>query len=418
MKVAVIGGGITGLTAGFKLSKFGDEVFIFEKENYLGGLTAGFKKNNWQWSTEYFFHHFFTSDYSAKELLSKLGLTEKLFYVRPKTSIFKNGKISQFDSPVSILAFPHLSLLEKLRTGLITFYLRTGSNWRELEKITAKDWLEKFYGQRVYRVLWGPLLEAKFGPFVNKVSMAWFWARIKKRSSKLGYLEGGFQVLINKLSEKIKENKGRIFLNHEVKDLNDIYSRFDKIVITTPLPVFLKITSKKLPEKYKKTISQLKFVGALNLILVLKEKFLIDDTYWLNINEKDFPFVAVVEHTNFVNHKHYGGESILYVGGYYPQDHSYFKMSKEEVFKEFLPYLKKINPKFSMLHVTCYMLHANSFAQPVIPLNYSKMIPSIKTPIKNLYLANQSLIYPWDRGVNYGIKLGGEVSRQLAGRPD
>ena len=407
MKVAVIGGGITGLTAGFKLSKFGDEVFIFEKENYLGGLTAGFKKNNWQWSTEYFFHHFFTSDYSAKELLSELGLTEKLFYVRPKTSIFKNGKISQFDSPVSILTFPHLSLLEKLRTGLITFYLRTGSNWRELEKITAKDWLEKFYGQRVYRVLWGPLLEAKFGPFVNKVSMAWLWARIKKRSSKLGYLEGGFQILINKLSEKIKENKGRIFLNHEIKDLNDIYSRFDKIVITTPLPVFLKITSKKLPEKYKKTISQLKFVGALNLILVLKEKFLIDDTYWLNINEKDFPFVAVVEHTNFVNHKHYGGESILYVGGYYFQDHHYFKMSKEEVFKEFLPYLKKINPK---LDARPYKLYSSRYAQPVMPLNYSEIIPKIKTPLKNIYLANQSLIYPWDRGVNYGIKLGGEVS--------
>lgn len=407
MKIGIVGGGMTGLTAGYRLAKLGHQVTIFEKENYLGGLASGFKEKNWDWSLERFFHHFFASDQGAKNLIGELGLSKKLFYTRAKTSIFKNGKISQFDSPLSLLTFPHLSLKEKLKTGLVTFYLKTKKSWQQFEKTTAENWLRRSYGQGPYSLLWHPLLKGKFGSFAKQISMAWFWARIKKRSQKLGYLEGGLKSLIDKLKESIRENGGRILLNSEIKKLDDL-NHFSKVIITVPLPVFLRM--RPLPAEYQKRLSQLNFLGALNLILILGEKFLTDGTYWLNINEKNFPFVAVVEHTNLVDPKYYGGNHLLYLGGYYPPDHPIFGMNKETIFKEFLPYLKKINPKFDMLHATCYMLHANSFAQPVIPVNYSELIPQMKTPIKNFYLANQSLIYPWDRGVNYAIKLSEEVS--------
>lgn len=407
MRIGIIGGGITGLTAGYKLSKAGHKIVIFEKENRLGGLTSGFKERNWDWSLEHFFHHFFVSDWAAVNLIKELGLSKKLFYLRPKSSIFKNGKISQFDSVFSVLAFPHLSLTEKLRTGLVTLYLRSTKNWQKFEKTMASNWLKKYYGKKSYQLLWQPLLKSKFGPFANQVSMTWFWARIKKRSSQLGYLEGGFQILIKKLAKKIRENKGEIILKRKVKRLNDL-SHFDKVIVTVPTPRFLAMTP--LSADYKKKLSRLNFVGALNLILILKEKFLTDNTYWLNINEKKYPFVALVEHTNFIDPKYYGGSHLLYVGGYYPPSHSYFKMKKEEIFKEFLPYLKKINPS---LNTNYYLLTTNLFAQPIIPLNYSKIIPKMKTPIKNLYFANQSLIYPWDRGVNYAIKLGERVAKLI-----
>jgi protoporphyrinogen oxidase len=412
MKVAIIGGGMTGLTAGFRLSQAGHQVFIFEKENQLGGLAAGFKEKNWSWSAENFFHHFFTSDDSARRLISDLSLADKIFYVRPKTSIFKNGKIAQFDSPFSLLTFPFLS---------------SKNDWRALEKVTAQDWLKKFYGQKNYQLLWKPLLAAKFGLFSDQVSMAWFWARIKKRSSRLGYLQGGFQTLIDKLTEEIKNKNGKIIAKTEIKkivihdskfiirDSSGIHhSKFDTIIVTIPTPDFSKI--KSFPADYRKKLSKLEFVSALNLALVLTKKFLIDGTYWLNINEKDFPFVAVVEHTNFVDPKYYAKEHLLYVGGYYPQNHRYFKMTKREIFKEFLPYLKKINPKFHQLSAISYQLSANLYAQPVILRNYSQVMPSMKTPIPNLYLANQSLIYPWDRGVNYAIKLGEEVALRFGGQ--
>jgi len=401
MKIAVVGAGITGLTAGWRLSQKKHQVFVFEKEKLPGGLAAGFKKENWRWSLENFFHHLFTSDKAAKNLISELNLSSKLFYSRPKTSIFYNGKISQFDSPLSLLVFPHLNFLEKIRAGLVTAYLKI-NNWQSLEKISAWDWLVSAYGQRAFEILWQPLLQGKFGSYARKISAAWFWARIKKRSRKLGYLKGGFQVLIEKLVKKIEEDGGKVFLNREVKNLKELKD-FDKVIITTPVQKFFKT---KLPP----------MLGAINLILVLKEQFLTDGTYWLNINEPAFPFVAVVEHTNFVDPKYYGNKHILYVGGYYPQDHRYFKMTAKQIFEEFRPFLQKINPNYNFrLFTIHYSLFTNLFAQPIATVNYSKLLSKIKKTLpKNLYLANMQTIYPWDRGVNYAIEQGEKVADEIS----
>ncbi len=398
MKISIIGAGLTGLTAGFRLSKDGHLVTIFEKGNRLGGLASGFRKDNWQWSLEDFFHHLFTSDNKAKELIAELGLADKLFYVRPKTSIFKDGKIFQFDSPASVMFSPYLSLPEKLRVGFVTGYLKLLGNWQNLEKITATKWLKKYYGQNPYRVLWEPLVRAKFGQEAENVSMAWFWSRIKKRSAKLGYLKGGFQVMIDKLVKQINANKGEIVSGREIKNLEELKKDFEKVIVTTPTDVFFKT---KLPP----------MLGALNLALSLKERFLPDNTYWLNINEGGFPFVAVVEQTNLVDKKHYGSENILYVGGYYPQNHPYFKMAAPQIFAEFLPYLQEINPNFSSASVISYHLSCSLHAQPVVPTNYSKIIPTFQTEIKNVYLANIQMVYPWDRGMNYAIEMGENVAR-------
>ncbi|HUV42888.1 MAG TPA: FAD-dependent oxidoreductase, partial [Patescibacteria group bacterium] len=363
MKIAIIGAGIIGLTAGYQLSRKGHQITIFEKEKFSGGLAAGFKKKNWGWHLDFFYHHLFTSDDHAKNLIKELELEKKLFYLRPKTSIFKNKRIYQFDSPFSALRFPPINLPNRLRTGLITLFLKINPRWQNLEKNKASSWLKKYYGREVYKTLWQPLLKSKFGHQIEKVSMAWFWARIKKRSARLGYLEGGFQTLIDKLEEEIKNKGGKIYLNQEIKSLNEIKS-FDKIIISAPTNKFFPKT--KLP----------KMLGAISLILELKKKFLEENTYWLNINEEGFPFVAVVEQTNFIDKKNYGNNHLVYVGGYYPQNHPYFKMTKEQVLKEFLPYLKKINPNFDQSSVISFQLSANLFAQPVIPTHYSQIIPS------------------------------------------
>lgn len=400
MKIAIVGAGLTGLTAGFRLSQVGHLVTVFEKKDYLGGLASGFKKGDWQWSLENFFHHLFTSDNEAKRLIRELGLGNKLFYVRPRSSIYRNGQISQFDSAASVIFFPHLSFGEKLRVGLITAYLKLTGSWQGLEKIVASKWLKKYYGQSAYRVLWEPLIRAKFGQQAENVSMAWFWSRIKKRSAKLGYLRGGFQEMVDRLADRIRANKGEIRLGQEVKSLKDL-KKFDKIIVTTPIEVFFKT---RIP----------KMLGALNLILILEQQFLVDGTYWLNINEDNFPFVAVVEHTNFVDKKYYQNSQILYVGGYYPADHRYFKMTGNQILEEFLPYLKKIKPDFNRSSVMAYELRVDRFAQPVVPINYSKIIPTLRTKMNNVYLANMQMVYPWDRGMNYAIEMGENVARFVA----
>ncbi|PIU03385.1 hypothetical protein COT44_02995 [Candidatus Shapirobacteria bacterium CG08_land_8_20_14_0_20_39_18] len=402
MKIAIIGAGITGLTAGYRLTSQKHQVTIFEKNDFAGGLASGFKQKNWDWSLEFFYHHLFTTDQNAIKLINELGLGDQLKFSRPKTSIYYEDKISRFDSPASILFSPLLNYPQKIRTGLATIFLKVYPDWHSLEKITAVKFLPKLYGRKAYQILWKPLIKAKFGSFSDQISAAWFWARIKKRSFQLGYLDGGFQVLIDKLEEKIKENGGKIYLNQEIARINDLNhnNKYDQIVLTVPTSIFSPKT--KLPP----------MLGALNMILVLKEKFLIDNTYWLNINDPGYPFVSVVEQTNFIDPKYYGGNHILYVGGYYPANHRFFKMTKEEIFKEFLPFLKKINPDYNFkLKIENFKLSSNKYAQPITPTNYSRIIPPHQTSIPNVYLANMQQIYPWDRGINYAVELGEKIAK-------
>jgi protoporphyrinogen oxidase len=408
MRIAIVGGGFTGLTTAYRLSQKGHQVFVFEKEKEAGGLAGGFTQKDWDWPLDYFYRHLFTSDQEAQKLISELGLKNKLFFIKPKTSIFKNDQIAQFDSPFSLMKFPYLSFIEKIRTGLVTFYLKFNNNWQDLEKIKATSWLKKFYGEKVYQVLWEPLLRAKFGEFYNQIPASWFWARIKKRSSKLGYLEGSFQALINELVKRIKAHGGQIFLNQEIKNDHEL-KKYDRVIFTTPVSFFLKIMKNQLPQNYQQKLSQLKMIGVVYLIFTLKESFLKDGTYWLNVNDDSFPFVAVVDHTNFVDKSHYGNHPVLYVGGYYHQNHRYFRITKEEILKEWLPYLQKINPEFKQSSIINFQLFSNLYAQPIVSLNYSKIVPSYQTPLKNVFLACMQQVYPWDRGINYAIAEGEKI---------
>jgi len=411
MRIAIIGAGFTGLTAALRLSQKGHQVTIFEKEKKAGGLAGGFKETNWQWSLDFFYRHLFNNDQAAKRLLREIGA--EISWSKPKTSVLKNGRIYQFDSPLSILSFPYFSFLDKIRTGFASLYLKTIKHWQSLEKITASNWLPKFYGKKVYQIIWLPLLKGKFDQWAEKVPMAWFWARIKKRTTCLGYPESGFQFVADKLVKIIKKNGSQFYFQKEIKSFDELEGKFDKIIFTTPIPLFLKIMKKELPQDYQQKLSQLKMIGTLNLVLTLKKSFLKDGTYWLNINEENFPFVGVVEHTNFIDKSHYHHHSILYVLNYYPQNHRYLKTSKEKILKDFLPFLEKINPQFKKSSIINYRLFSNLYAQPIVPLNYSKIIPSYQTPVKDVFLACMQQVYPWDRGVNYAIELGEKIANEI-----
>ena len=408
MNIAIVGGGFTGLSAALSLSQ-DHKVTLFEATHELGGLASAVKLPGCDWYIEKHYHHWFTNDYSALNLIKELGLESKLLFPKTLTSLFYDGKIYPFNSPSQILAFNPLSIVDRLRLGLVTLYLKLLPNslGTHLEKYTARDWLRKYFGEKVYGIVWKPLLTGKFGKYSEQVNMAWFWARIKKRTMLLGYLEGGYQTLIESINKNIIKNGGRILLNTPFDEKKT--SSFDKVIITTPSPIFLKMYP-KLPENYKISLNSIPHLHALNLLLVTREKIL-EDEYWLNINDRKFPFIAVVQQTNLAEAKHYGGKHLTWIGNYLPTDHPYLKMDKKELFNLYLPYLKKINPDFNFqFSIFNFHLFEGSYAQPVFPINYSKIRPDFETPIPNVSLANMDMVYPWDRGTNYAIELGERIA--------
>jgi protoporphyrinogen oxidase len=392
MLIQIAGAGLTGLTTAYHLLKTGYQVEIYEKESFAGGLAASFKQKNWQWSLERFYHHLFVSDTAIQKLITELGLQNKLFFRRPKTAIFYQNQIHQFDTPLALLKFPFLPPLAKLRTGLTTCYLQKTPNWRALEKIRAVDWLPRYYGRQAYQVLWEPLLKSKFGCYYNQISTAWFWARIHKRSPSLGYLEGGFQTLIDALVKEITPLGGQIFFSSPLGP---------RVPRSPRVPLLITFSQGAAPT-----------LAALNLVLELKKPFLTDNTYWLNINDSSFPFIAVVEHTNFIDKKYYGNHHLVYIGGYYPPNHPYFSSPPDQLFSNWLPYLQKINPSFKRPLTVSSFLFTSLSAQPVLPLNYSQIIPPIRIN-KNLYQASMEQVYPYDRGLNYAVDLGNRAANEI-----
>jgi protoporphyrinogen oxidase len=425
MNIAIIGAGFTGLSAGYFLQKHGHKITIYEKDQSPGGLAVGFKQKGWKWSMEHHYHHFFTNDNNILALAKEIG--HPILIKRPKTSVFLDNEIYQLDSPLKALTFPKLPVFDRLRMGIVLAFLRYNPLWKPLEKIKAVPFLEKSMGEKAYDLIWKPQMVGKFGDSAQEISLAWFWARIKKRTTKLAYPEKGFLEFANNIVQHIKKNRGIIIYNSEVLEIESNNSvqlkirygnkqiktqKYDVVIVTLPSFYFTKI-AKNLPQDYINRLKSLKGLGAINMILRLNDKFFTDNTYWLSICEYTSPVMAIVEHTNFMDKKNFNNEHLVYVGKYVPVNHPYFSKTKEELLEIYHPFLKKINKDYKDF-LKDFEVFKAPFAQPIIPVNYSQIIPPLSTPLKNVYLANIQQVYPWDRGTNYAVELGEKVANKIS----
>ncbi len=428
MRIAILGAGFAGLAAAYEVQRQGHNAVIIDKEAYIGGLGAGFREQvddyppNWDWDLERYYHHWFTNDSEIFRLAKELHVTDKILIKRPVTASLINGARYQLDSPMALLTFSPLPLWDRIRTGLVLGFLKLFPFGQLLERWTVHDLLPTLVGRRSYQLLWEPLMKGKFDDRYRDINLAWFWARIYKRTTKLAYFVGGFQAFANELATHIKKQGGSLLLGADIEKITQAESQWeitikghtpiiaDRVIVTTPFPVFAKLFP-QLPPDYVQTYSQLKGIGAQALIVVLNKPFFDDHTYWLNIHDTAWPFLVMAEHTNFADPSHYGGDTILYIGNYLAADHPLMQLSKDTLIENILPYLKRIKPDFDTTTIKHAWLWRAPYAQPIVEVNHSQRIPPITTPLQHVYLANMSQVYPWDRGTNYAVELGRHAAR-------
>lgn len=396
----MVGAGFTGLSCAITLAERGVEVEVFEKSSSVGGLAVGITSKNWSWSLDKYYHHIFTNDRDIIEMAKKVGLPPH--YLSPTTSSLINGKVLRLDSPLSVLGFSELSLLARIRMGLGLATLKLIPNGLFLEKFRVIDFLPKLIGKEAYEKIWERLLSAKFGSQKKIVNMAWFWSRIAKRTKNLGYFEGGFLSLVLKMQLYLEKHGGKLHLNSELEMSKKTTKKYDKIILTTPAPVANIICGKKI-------LPEIEYLWAQTLVLELK--FSLINSYWLNILEKDWPFLVVVEHTNLVSKNNFGDKVIVYLGNYLESDSLQLKLSKDEVLKKYLKYIKLINPEFNTSWITDSFLFRAQYAQPVFPINYSKKLSGVYKWDDKFLFSNMSMVYPFDRGTNYAVKLGVDIAK-------
>lgn len=427
-KAAIIGCGISGMTLAKRLNEAGFSTDIFEKENEPGGIARGFKAECWKDSVEFFYHHWFQKDRDLLGLIKELGLADHVKFRTPKTVMYHKGRFYPFDTILAALAYPGLGYgIHKVRFGLAAVYLRLTKNWQELEKVTAKEWMTKFAGEFAYKTMWEPMMIGKFGTeYADKVNMAWLWARIYSRSTSLGTFDGGMQKLFDIFSEKLRSQGVNIHFHTAVDHVarnadgsyclsvgGKTYGNYDKVIVTTSPESMLKLCD-ELPEDYKSKLSALKHLGAVVLCVRLKQPLSPQGYYWYNLPKNEgYPFLALVEHTNFIPKEHYNNETIIYAGDYLPCGHEYFRLNSEELLQKLIPGFRKINPAFSEDWIIDAKKFAADYAQPVPFVNHSHAIPPMKTPLDGLYFVSMSQVYPWDRGMNFAVRWANDLALSI-----
>lgn len=429
--IAIIGAGIGGMAAAYDLVRAGHSVTIYEAADQPGGLASGFKEEYWDWSVEKFYHHWFASDRHMLGLIEELGWSDRVIFKRPFTVMYYEGKFYPFDSILKAILFPGLGWgLNKIRFGLVGLYLRLSNNWRTLEKETVDQWMRRYAGDRVYELMWEPLMIGKFGQrYAKLVNMAWMWARLKARTTRLGTFEGGFQAFADDFAERLRQMGVEIHLSTAVQCISESPQggveletaegtrRYDQCLSTTS-PSLLARLAPDLPADYLEGLLSLKSMGAVVMVLGLRQQFSEEGYYWYNIPKSaGFPFLAVVEHTNFLSPEYFGGDHILYVGDYLESDHEYFRLTKEELLERFVPALQRINPRFRREWIRNSRLFRTTYAQPVPEVGHSQNIPAIRTPIPGLYFASMSQVYPWDRGTNFAVEIGRRAAHLMEAEP-
>jgi len=428
----IIGAGFCGLTAAHELAKRGLPVTVLEQEQEIGGLAGSFTVSGTR--LEKFYHHWFTSDRHIMELIDELGLGDNIILRPTNTGLFYANTIFRLSSPLDVLRFKPLPLIDRLRLGVLALYARRIRDWQKLEDLTAAQWLRDITGKRAYAVVWEPLLRGKFGIYADAVSAVWFWNKLKLRggsrdeggAERLAYYRGGFAALADRVAADIQARGGTIRTGATVSRLTSSQGRCigvvvngeelpaDVVVATTALPIVADLVAPHVTEDYVAGLRQIKYLA--NLCLVLELDRSLSETYWLNINDPEFPFVGVIEHTNFEPPASYGGRHIVYLSKYLPETESYFNMSDDEALRYTIPHLKRMFPQFDQAWIVKSHVWRARYSQPVVERNYSRLIPSSVTPLQGFYLASMAQVYPEDRGTNYAVREGRRVASLVGDR--
>ncbi len=426
MNVGIVGAGVGGLATAKVLQERGHQVTIFEARDGVGGQVVTFEVGGEK--LECFYHHIFTNDTAVVRYIEELGLGDRLQWIESKVAFLRGGKMYPFVTPLDLLRYKPAPLIGRIRLGLAAVWLRRQKDWRKYEDVTARQWMERAVGKKAFAAVWGPLLRGKFADQADHVGMTWLWGKVYLRFAsrkgatgsreQLGYLQGSFEGYIDRLAQKVRDNGGEIHLSCPVEEVvveegavlgirvKGELREFDQVLMTTPNSITMQIAP-SLPEDYGQVLKRVRYQWATCLILALDRQ--LSPFYWLNIADP-LPFVACVEHTNFIPPERYGGNHVVYLSNYVAPGHPVLEMDADAVLASYLEGIRAINPAFDPSWVRQKWLFKDPGGQPVITTNYSLQVPEMRTGVRGLYLANTTQVYPEDRGQNYSLLLGEKVA--------
>ncbi len=420
---AIIGAGPMGLVCALELLERGESVDIFEHDDRIGGMSASFDFDGLQ--IERFYHFICKRDEPMFALLRELGIDDKLRWSDTRMGFYCDGKLYPWGTPRALLGFDRLGWIDKARYALHVMYTKNISDWSALDRTGAVDWLKKWLGERVYRVLWQRLFELKFYEYSDQLSAAWLGTRIKRVAlsrrglfqESLGYIEGGSATLLDRLREVIERHGGRIHLRTPVQRIVTRDGRvsgliaggeervFARVISTAPIQYVPRLAP-DLPEDFVAQIRAIENIPVVCVVLKLKQR--LSENFWMNICDDSIDIPGVIEYSNL---NPGSGPAIVYAPFYMPKSHPKYARDNAEFIAETLDYLPRLNPAFTRDWVLATHCHRYDFAQTISPPGFYSMLPPMRTPIDGLFMADTSYYYPEDRSISESARVGRELAQ-------
>lgn len=426
--IAIVGAGFTGLTAAYELAKKGLSVRLIESDDEPGGLAGTFEFSDGM-RIEKFYHHWFNNDAYVKELIRELGYESEIVIQPSRNGMYYNGRHWRLTTPLDLLRFTALPFWDRIRLGLMVFRVRAVKDWKKIEGLSVREWLEPIVGKTVYRVVWEPLIKSKFSVHAEDINAVWFWKKLVLRGStrdktggeELAYFKGGFGRLAEIIVDSIRQNGGEVTFGTAVTGLQTEGSRITSLetrdetidakqfLFTPSFPIIADILNGHVEQAYIDRLNRVKYLG--NMCLVLRLNRSLSDTYWLNVNDPGFPFVGVIEHTNFDPPENYKGSHIAFLSKYLSVKDPVWNYSESEYADFAVEHLSRMFPDLDRSWIVEYRMWRSPYAQPVTERGYSTYVPGRETPFENAFISTMAQVYPEDRGTNYAIREAIETSK-------
>jgi len=403
--VAVVGGGILGMTAAYRLAQQGVHVALYERSNDLGGLVGSFDFDGHQ--VDRFYHVNLPSDDRILPLAEELGLGDKWRWRPTKVGFYDLGRLFSMTSPKEFLTFPVLRPHDRIRLATFVARCQLIKSYDELDDVSLLEWLRRLCGRRVTEKLWEPLLDSKFDGRYDDLPATYIWARTRRMSRTrdrsgaevMGWLEGGYQVLIDALEARIRALGGEIHAGSAVEEIagsgraqgllvDGQWRPFDFVLCTLAPPMARRVLSKDLAALAPP--DHCRYLGV--VCLLMRTTRSISPYYHLNITDRRVPLTTLVETTHVVDPEHAGGH-LVYVSKYVDPSSPLHEQPVEEIERDFLGYARTIFPDLRDDEIVSSVVQRARVTEPVHVLGGAKNVPEI-FPIEGLAMASTAHVYP------------------------